>query len=242
MPSPDPRQEQFENLTDPAQIAGLLRRLQEGQVLLSIALRGERPLYNSAVLAVDPEQEQLRLDALRPHDANPLLRQGSRLQAFARLHGVELSFVLELQGVPDDDGACTAGLPERMHYHQRRQQYRVRVSGMEPPPVELTLADQSRCTAELVDLSAGGLCLRCSRDAIAGAEPGAVLPSMRLTLPDLPRLDCAVEVRNIRHDPATGTALIGARFLGLDRRLTQQVQRFVAAMDREARKRVRHVR
>ncbi len=238
-----PYQDEYEDITDAAQIAGLLRRVQEHHVLLTVALNEAQdpPLYNSAVVTVEPERAEVLIDALHPPSGHRQVQPGRRLQAFARLHGIEMSFALDIEGLRPSEAAYLARLPRLLHYRQRRQQYRVQVGHGSAVSVELVLRDQTRCSAELVDISAGGVCLRCSRDALAGAEPGTVLPGMELRLPGRQLLECALEVRNIRREAST-EALVGARFIGLDRRLAQQVQRFVAAMDRDARKRDLRVR
>jgi len=233
---------QFEQITDEAQIIGLLRRAQDARLLLSVNLPNDEHFFNSAVLDVSAEERHLLLDALHPDTGHRQVSVGTPLHVFARLQGVEMSFTGTVEQVGNASGGAfyRLALPGKVFYLQRREHYRVRVGVSQEIPVSLPVDEAKPIKGELFDLSAGGICVRLRRPAPAPTI-GLRVEHCQIALPDGAPLDCTLEVRNVREDPQSGGQYLGLSFVDLGRREQQRLQRFVTSLDREMRKRAKRV-
>lgn len=177
-------------VSDPAEACRLLVRLRHQRNLVAVRPAGAAREHNSIVLALDTAQRYLVLDAPRPRPPEHAFRPGTRIYARSHIDGAPLIFIATVDALlqsgsdyvdtdVDVESALLLHWPERISYHQRRQDYRVTVPAtMVPTPARL-LRDGHIVEARLVDLSAAGAAILLSRDKgaiTAGEEVGCVLP------------------------------------------------------------------
>ena len=99
-PADDPRR----YLTNPGQIAAVLRRLREERSLLTVRLDQRRLEFRSALLGVDTAAGRLVLDELNPASGHALVHPGTPLRIICAAHGVETRFDTEVLQVGADNG------------------------------------------------------------------------------------------------------------------------------------------
>lgn len=226
-------QSQIERLTDPAQIVTLLRRASEARDLLTVILPDSPRRYNSAILKVDPEQGVVLLDELNPPEGHERLVAARRLRASCHIRGIELSFQATVSEVGGDAGIAfyRIPLPQELHYHQRRANYRVQVGRGLAIPVYLTLGTDDALEGQLSDLSAGGLSMRLETGR--SLNRGQRVEQCTIPLPKGDQIRSALEIRYARAEENAKWLRAGARFLDLTRAQQSRIQRFVAQLERE---------
>jgi c-di-GMP-binding flagellar brake protein YcgR len=235
-PVTDPASEyqgKTEKVTHGPQIAGLLKRVREQRVLLSVRVPGSEAVYNSLLLDVDPARNILLLDELNPSAGHELACKARQLRIRCQCQGVELSFVCPIEIGQTKNGVSfyRAPLPESISYLQRRGSYRIRIGLNMHISVALPVAGETRIEGELFDLSMGGLGANLpSRIELAH---GQIIESCTLTLPNSEPLTTEIEIRFVRIDKANQSQRIGASFRNLSPQQQTQLRRIVTQLERE---------
>lgn len=225
--------ESTEHITSPAQIATILKRLQEGHALLTASFPGDNKVYNTAILGVDATENQVLLDELNPVEGHNRVQAGSRLQLQGRAAGIETRFTVVVAAVDIEQNIYLyrVSLPEYVIYRQRRDSVRVPVKLSLDASVTLTSADK-RAKARLVDLSAGGFgAIVIDGDRLAVGERY----QCRIDLPGQTAIAAEAEIR-FASDEAGQQRRLGARLLALPLQEKRRVERLVMQLQRELRR------
>lgn len=231
MPSDQPS-DSADFLTSASQIASVLKRLQESNVLLGVSLPNDDRLYISTVLAVDTAAGLLTLDQLGAADGHRRIRRGIELAVQGQLAGVETSFTLTVSEVRLEGGAYVykAALPTEMLYRQRRESVRV--------PVRLTLNAEIRLQAggrtlkaRLADLSAGGF----GAVLLSGGAPILGEHYACTMVVDGEAITMEVEIRFVTQEPDE-PCRFGASFRRASPRDQRYIERIVMQLQREQRR------
>jgi c-di-GMP-binding flagellar brake protein YcgR len=232
-----------ERVEDHQQITALLQRLRDAHALLSVTIPGHPGSYNSAVIEVYPDHGHFVLDELSPQDGHKLLVNSGRARVQARLKGVAISFEAGFQTSGRQDGVAfyNFSLPTLILYQQHRAHYRAKVGHAKRIPIRITRQDGSEVTAELNDISVGGLGMRFSRALPEGMDRGEVFSSCTVRLPTGDELSCRLEVRFTSVGVTGNVRLVGARFLELSPAQQAAIARFVAQVDRESRRKASQI-
>ena len=239
------RSGELEHITSAEQIVTLLNRVKQNNSQVTVTLPGSKEYYNSAILAIHPNDNSLVLDELTPANGNAQLLQAEKVCIHARLKGVDLSFATKPGTLGREGGIAfyRLPLPERMIYRQRRAAYRVTVGRGTAIPVALAKDGQGTpLQGQLLDISLSGLAIHClmtfgpsARLALDLAE-GAVLPYCSVTFPDDVRVSSELKVSYINRDLDRQTLRIGGSFVGLDRAQRRIIEQFVTNEDRRQKK------
>lgn len=226
-------QSRGEKISDPAQIARLLKNIMENRGLLAITIPGVKHIYNSAILEVPPERNYLLLDELNPTDGHAQLLGATDFHSFTRHRGVEIHFASRLLTVGQEPKGTfyRVAFPETLDYKQRRESYRVRIGIAQNISVTLENEEALPFKGRVFDLSAGGFGAFISQDAKLRA--GQELPKCTIQLPGNKQIVSPVEIRYARPEEQTGELRIGARFLRLGRAERNTIEKFIVALERE---------
>jgi len=159
-PTPTPSkpfeyQSEGEQVTDPVQIAALLKKVKDSRTVLQVTLPGRTTEYNSALLDVNLEQGYLLLDELTPTEGHHLLSNGGQFTVGIRLRGVDMRFTSQVQEVSGQAGIAfyRANLPHSLYYCQRRSFYRVRIGLGLMIPFTIRRGDDKPLQGRLDDIS-----------------------------------------------------------------------------------------
>lgn len=226
--------ENTELVNEPLRIQNLLKSVLDAHALVTISIPERAEVYNSAVLDIDADKGELKLDELTPDEGHRHLLAARHLSAFARIKGVGLYFeapLLEV-GVEDNIAYYRIKLPELVFYGQKRSHYRVRVGLSAHAGVTLGNADKHIAEGELRDISAGGI--GASFAASTPLNIGDVIADCLIELPGGGALHCSLEVRYAKHDTAHHTLHLGACFIGLKPAEERLIRRCVSNLEREA--------
>jgi c-di-GMP-binding flagellar brake protein YcgR len=233
-----------ERITLPAQIAGVLRRLQEAHVLLRITIPGENQAFLSALLEVHPVDGYLLLDELTPAEGNVALLRARRIGVSAQLQGVDISFTTDLMdtGSSAQIAYYRMTMPQAVRYQQRRTSYRARINLARVIPVLLTREDGVVVEGQLYDISVGGIGSRHPVGKAHDIQQGATWEECRIRLDGDHEIRSALEVRFIGEDARSRQMRVGGKFLNLARPQIKIIENFVAALERDWLKKLRRER
>jgi c-di-GMP-binding flagellar brake protein YcgR len=227
-----------EKIADATRIAGLLRRIMASHALLTVRVGNEGETYNSAILEVNSEQNYVILDELNPRSGHERVAPSSPLTVRAIHDGIETVFTAAVGQVGTDNGVAyyRIGLPNTMHYYQRRSYYRATVGIAKEIVVQLHRDGAKVIKGELHDISNGGIGIRLRKELPPDIAEGETVPRCLIRFDDEDFI-CAVELRFVRQS-SSRFKVLGARFLDLTPLQQAKVARVVADLDREARKRI----
>lgn len=228
------------NLDDSvAQIAQVLRRLQEQRCLLTVQVGTATESYTSAVLEVVLEDEYLVLDELTPREGHERLKHSREIQVRAILDGIEVRFASRVAQINTEQGLpyYKVPFPERIDYPQRRQVHRVHVPLNTGYPVSLLLPDERILSGELRDISPEGIGIRVRIGTLDPGRDRGMRAICHLSLPQQRELVTDIEFRYI-DDPLQKNRVprLGARFVDLKGAQARRVEQFCAELARDQRR------
>ena len=133
-------------------------------------------------------------------------------------------------------------LPERIEYHQRRNWFRVSIGINETVPVSLRTEDDVVISAELRDISVGGMALRINDCAHVKIREGDFIPSCVIKVSEHKQIMAALNVCRVQNIRESGMLRIGVQFVKMNNADIRELEHFVAEMQREMIKKLRRVK
>ncbi len=227
----------IEKINNPTRIAAILKNILEARTLLRVTLPGSPTEYNSTLLDINRKNDFILLDELNPKAGHKQLLQAKKLAMLTRLNNVDVSFAGHLQQtlVQDDIAIYKVQLPKLLYYRQLRAHFRIPI-GITEIPVNITLDSEIELKGELHDISAGGICIRFAIKLPANLKRGILINSCVVDLPEGNQLKSKLEVRFRGSEDDKGRALIGGQFVKLDQAQQRMLERYIASLDREIRR------
>ncbi len=232
--------QQFEVVEDPAKIYGLLEHVQASRALLSIKVPAAAKTYNSMIMEIDAGHRWISIDELHPEEGHRLFLAQRKLTVFGEYDGVDIRFDAQLLevGIQSDINFYKIRFPDQLKYFQKRSSYRVRLMRATAIPVILMFGPGDYAKGDLYNISSGGLGIKFMRVIPKTPSPGQVIPECEIRLPDGENFFCALEARHMINIKSNDQALLGARFIKLNSAQQRTINRFIATLEREARRKV----
>lgn len=233
-----PLGQQFELISDPIKIHKLLERLQVAHALISIKLSGTGGIFNSMILQVDSNRHWLIIDELHPEEGHKKLLELRKLSVFGDFDGVDIRFDGDLieYGTESNIFFYRLNFPEKLKYFQRRSSYRVRVLRASTIPVKFIAADGATANGDLYNISAGGIAAKFSQHLPKSMARGETVPECELAFPDGEKIVCPIEIRHVMAGKGNDQIVVGARFASLNKVQQRLLNRFIASIEREIRR------
>jgi c-di-GMP-binding flagellar brake protein YcgR len=225
----------YEDIDKPASILVILRDLAEQRT--PVFVRGLRSGTDcaSTVVSVDGSKGIFLIDEVLPLDANRYFRTGLGVRITTKVREVDTSFKSEVvEASRLGSGLHALRVPEAVRRYQQRDYYRARCLG--EAAVRLggcEGATETVVTAELRNLSVGGVGLRLATPVPAAFRVGAVFHDCEIRLDAATVLHCSLEVRHLAERPQARFAIAGCRALDLDRPTQNALSRAVTRMELE---------
>ncbi|MGD8483615.1 MAG: flagellar brake protein [Thioalkalispiraceae bacterium] len=232
---------QYESQDDiveyPPQILGLLNRVRDTHLLLSVRLENDKQLYSSAIIDTYPEQNSMLLDELYPKTGHDKIVAGMLLQVQTRLKGVDMQFECRVNSIESssDIAAYRVNIPDSLAYYQRRQQFRAPISQQADIYLRLQPQGSKAVIGQIFDVSLNGIGLHFDPTAGLVLEEKQTISDVKIDFPDCSPFSASLEIRSMRLNKAGNTLIVGTQFIKLPQKDQRQVQRYVAALDRQAR-------
>jgi c-di-GMP-binding flagellar brake protein YcgR len=215
------------------EIVGLLRAVATHRELVTVQFGGAADFVVSAVLAVNPDFEEVVLDYGVDEGAMQRLLKSDRLRITTQLDHVRIHFQADMaEAVRFEDGlAFRIRLPDSMLRFQRRDCYRLKVPLGRPLLCSVPANDKGteRLSVRVRDISVAGVCLTDFPKQFRVAA-GIVWPACRIDLPDLGTLTAEIEVM---HTTEGDAPRCGCRFRNLPFPMQNLIQRYITKVERE---------
>lgn len=229
----------LEHITQPEIMTGYLHRLLRAHILLSVNIPGLDRSYNSIIIDVDSDKQQLYLDVLHPESGHDEVMKLKDFSVTAHHEGVKFGFKAHIKELVSDEGkpAYLLDYPASLIYHQQRAAYRAPVSMGDHVDINISLDDEQTIQGIITDISLGGLGLQFELKDASLFKNGMLLPACQFATSGNPEFECALEVRNVRPDTNNRFVHIGTRFVKLSTQEERQIQRFVVQLERDMIKR-----
>lgn len=228
-----------EIITNPARIRGIISNIHKSRNLLNVSLPDDRHQYNSIILDIDTDKNTITLDELNPKDGHERFLTKKTAIISTTINGVDIRFQINLHNVAssDDIAYYIVGIPDKLDYHQLRAYHRVPI-GLNSIPVLLIQNDEDVLEGELRDISAGGVSIRFTSKLPETFKRGTLIPTCMIELKDKEKITSELEIRFISKPDDKQRIQIGARFVGMDKPQQRMVERYVASLDRELRRKM----
>ena len=214
------------------EIVGLLRSVSAHREIVTVQFGGQQDFVVSAVLAVNPDFEELVLDYGADEAAMQRLLRASRLRISTQLDHVRLSFNAEgAEAVSFEGGAAfRVRLPDSLLRFQRRESYRLKIPLGRPLMCHVPEPGSGAPLAIKVrDISVAGIGLVDYPPSLL-LTMGQVLEGCRVSLPDLGPLVADLEVM---HATQGEVRRCGCRFKNLPLPMANLIQRYITRVERE---------
>ena len=226
-------------ITSPSHIAGLLRRLQTSHALVSIQYDDDTRFYTTVILNIQPDENCFLIDATDSAPWHTQLQIGNTLQLLGRLAGVKIQCQVILQGLlsEEDKPLYRVIIPRQLIYKQRRRHFRAHIDDGKALAIHLPLSMKQNILGYVVDISASGVCTRIDFNDASSLTMEQAIRHARISLPDKQTLTCDLTLRSVRHYPENGFSLIGSEFQHIPPHQQHHIERLVATLDRNQRRR-----
>lgn len=237
-PEPDsPALERFA-VYSRVEVLALLRQLIDNGVLINVYYDQGGRFFLTALLSVNPDFEEVVVDAAPDETVQHRLIESRRLVFVAFIQGVKIQFEAP-RAEPttyESRPALRVRLPERVVRMQRREFFRVRPLASRPVSCRVRDAQSDQITTwRVLDVSGGGLALEC------GAEErpfslGMELPDCEIEFPGEGTIAVGLRVRSIELAQRESEQRIGCELVRIAPQARLVLQRFINRVEAEHRK------
>ncbi len=220
------------------EVLALLRQLIDQGVLTNVYFDQGASFYLTALLAVNPDFEELVIDTAPDQSVQRRLLESRRLVFVAFVQGVKLQFEAARAEATMYEGrpALRVRLPERVIRMQRREYFRVRPLASRPVHCRVNDAQEKQATTwRVLDISGGGVALACGRDE-RPFSLGQELPDCVIDFPGEGSIAAGLRVRSIELSQREGEQRIGCEFVSIAPQARLVLQRFINRVEAEQRK------
>jgi c-di-GMP-binding flagellar brake protein YcgR len=223
-----------------SKVSAILIQIYRAHVLLNVSFPPDNAAqFTSALLGIYDEHGFIVLDEITPKVGHKWLLEKKQAHVAGRLNGADFHFTSHLIDVREKGGVAfyKMEMPDRIIYRQRRQDFRITTLGRKLNFHSLRGTGNHQILRGYIhDVSRSGLKVILNDDL--ALEPGEILPSCVLTLPQC-EIVCSLEVRFCSHDKNHDTTRVGCRFkqIGSDNR--RKIQLLITKLERDKARRLR---
>lgn len=231
---------QHETITSPVRISTVLRPVMERHTVITATFSNSNQFFNTALLEINADTGTLIIDELKPIAGHDLLIKEQHVTIHTMHEGIEINFTVNLKKSRSENNIALYELefPESIRYLQRRNSFRVPVSGANKIDVEIHTGDNTIYKGELSDISSEGMCIRFpkQKERIPGNNSDETLCLIKL--PDKQEIKCAFKICHSILNDVNNSLQIGGHFERLDKIQARAIERFVIELQRENRKKM----
>ena len=229
-----------EQITNTQDIYRTLKSLQLSRSQLTVKIGGDRSSYASMTMHVDLQRQQFVIDELNPEAGNAAVARGETFTIVAYYEGVRVI----LKGRPTQAktahaiaSAITLDFPDYIYHKQRRNAFRAPLQTDTPSSVLLTSSQrQAVLQGRVTDLSTSGV--GCEFNGVVRPEIDRHehFENCTLKINGEFELRCSLVARPANYHRRSDRYTCGFRFAALDRQQQKHIDRYVLAIQRQARK------
>jgi len=230
-------QSSFERIDRDSKIRFVLTKLIDARRPIQIELPQSSQTFQTMLLGLDELTASLHMDSLKP-ELESLPGSQTPLLAKSQLNGVELTFRSLITHTVHEENAhyYHISIPNQINYLQRRTDFRLPLSKAFAPKVTFVTQDHKRMEGSAKNVSVGGLRAVFKNPPMCYWQDGDRISSCIVQLTANTHINSSLEIRNSHYDRKEKILTIGARFVGLSKLQEHSIARYVAASERELRR------
>ncbi|RLA41969.1 MAG: hypothetical protein DRQ64_00895 [Gammaproteobacteria bacterium] len=210
----------------------ILKSLLESRSQLRVSIEGVQGVFASIILAIDTKNNWIELDELADSVAHSALLEKKNYRASGWLKGINVDFSASIVSHEQNNELIRyrSTIPETIYQTQHRASYRTSVSMMSSPEVHLILSDNQVIEGELSDISSTGALISVPAGSPIG--PGDKIEQCIFKTLDDKTIIVEADVKRQIDTEHSSRSKLGCRFTNLDLSVTQEIQRYSAAVER----------
>jgi c-di-GMP-binding flagellar brake protein YcgR len=225
-------QGQSREISDPAEIAGVLGQLAELRELLFFSESGTNRSFIANAVGVDAGRRTLRI-ALASGQGGTGIGVDNTFDVFVPIRNADLVFaVAGLHTVSGQENTYELAMPSTLRLWHRREHPRGSCFGLadivlrpkDKPPSEAL-------KARLHDISNAGIGISLPEGSEQNVRAGDAFDECVLLLNGKPMAVCAIEVLHTRRDADTGSLIAGGRFVHPNDVARERIAKLIATLD-----------
>ena len=219
----------------------LLKKIFNHHSLLTISFEESDIYYGSTIIEINRDENYLVIDELYPEEGHQLIEVGKKIKITTQYCGALVYFSTTIEAIGSNDKAAyyKINIPESLEYHQRRSTYRVSTSISSPIPVNLVNKDEVLISAELRDISLGGVSLRVSPPQHITIEEGDYIPTCLIQVSDEKKILSSLDICHVIELKESGSLRVGAKFAEISKIDQREVEQLIATLDRAIIKKIK---
>ena len=217
----------------------LLKRLHKARAIMRIQMKDRATMFNSAIININNNANIFYLDELIPNIGHSFIEKGTLLNIDGRANGVEIKFNSAVEAVEDDNSIAMYRMPfpDQLVYLQRRRHFRAHLDNKEYLPIRISTPFKNKVNGLITDISTSGMCLKFNFKAANTLKQRDIIYGAQIMLPGTSPIDCYLDIRSVRHFPEKNYSLYGSEFHDISHAQQNYVDKLVASIDREQRRR-----
>ena len=212
----------------------LLHQAQRNRSFVEVVVEGDKVVYQSMILSLDPEERTILIDELFPTGFVGLAGQKVRL-SIRQQAGRKLKFNSVIQQRYQHDGSplYVLAMPGDLDCDQRRNAYRLPISHKAAIEPHFIGQDEQPYQARLCNLSSSGIAMELEVDDVGEFHYDDQLTHLAFTFAGI-NIDCGLVVRNVEvTEPAANRVMIGAEFVDFSPLEQRVLERSIMRIQRD---------
>ncbi|GAA5316149.1 MAG: hypothetical protein AseanaTS_13540 [Candidatus Pelagadaptatus aseana] len=242
-PPDDSSGEAGELLGETTEIYRTLRALQLSRSLVTLRIEGDSQIYSTMILLCDLDNRQFIMDAIRPESGNQRLQQGVSFALTGFYEGIQVVCKdnrISTTNPEQLDNAFSVPFPKFVYRKQRRQAYRTHLPGHLVREIHLSGQHREKpLTGQITDISSTGIGCEFSGNIKPELKTGEIFDNATININGELILSCCLIVRQPRHIARAEITQCGLAFDNLTGPEQKKVERYIAQLQRQARRRER---
>lgn len=228
-------------LTSVEDIRRLLKKIYSSHSLLTISFESSDACFGSTIIEINNDENYFVIDELYPEEGHSLIEVDKKLLINAHHAGAFVYFSAFIEAIGKNEKAAyyKIDMPEEVEFHQRRNTYRVSTGISETIPVNLVNEDEILISAELRDISIGGVSLRINAMPHISLQSGDHIPTCLIQLEENRKILSSLNICHVEKMKGTGSLRIGAQFANISKIDQREVEHLIAYLDRKIIKKIK---
>ena len=223
------------------EIVSLLKKIYSHHSLLTVSIDTSEACFGSTIIEINNDEKYLVMDELYPTEGHNLIGVGTTISVSAHHSGAFVNFSGKIEAIGSNEDAAyyKINIPGEVEFHQRRNTYRVATSISKPIVVNLLNEEDVLISAELRDISLGGVCLRMKDLPHVSIRDGDHIPTCLIKISNDRKIMGAINICHVERIKETGSLRIGAEFASLSKFDQRELEHLIATLDREIIKKIK---
>ncbi|MEH6557078.1 MAG: flagellar regulator YcgR PilZN domain-containing protein [Oceanicoccus sp.] len=217
-----------------------LEKLRVSHEWLDVKVTKTNHSYQSLVLEIDIENNELLIDELFPPEHLDDVQSGDTVQIITRSKRQPVDFYTRILSREFSNGTTSwrLELPTEIGANHNRNAFRVYVEGEPGLEIEIYQNDQALADVRIINLSMDGLKLSFNNETRQLLDDFQILEDCLIRLPNDSDIDCSIELRNLYDIRTPYPHLLGGGKLVIaDPQQRVKLQQFLASIQRKQRRR-----